>query len=297
MTTTDLRDTAAADGTGPTGAAAAPNRTVQVGEDTFAYRRLGTPSATLPPLLLLQHFRGNLDFWDPILLDVLAADREVVTVDQRGVGASTGATRDDVAATATDTAAFAAALGLRHVDVLGFSLGGHVAQDLALRYPRLVRRLVLGGTAPQGAPNLHPWSEDVFALATADVTTPQDFLALFFSGSTESTRLGWEYLARTTARREDRDAPTDLATRDAQYTALMAWGVPEFAKLDRLSAIRQPTLVANGDDDTMMDTRNSHLLAERIPGAQLRIYPDAGHGFLDQYPRLFGEHVRAFLGR
>lgn len=77
----------------------------------------------------------------------------------------------------------------------------------------------------------------------------------------------------------------------------MAWGVPEFAKLDRLSAIRQPTLVANGDDDTMMDTRNSHLLAERIPGAQLRIYPDAGHGFLDQYPRLFGEHVRAFLGR
>lgn len=164
MTTTDLRDTAAADGTGPTGAAAAPNRTVQVGEDTFAYRRLGTPSATLPPLLLLQHFRGNLDFWDPILLDVLAADREVVTVDQRGVGASTGATRDDVAATATDTAAFAAALGLRHVDVLGFSLGGHVAQDLALRYPRLVRRLVLGGTAPQaprtctrGARTSSPW--------------------------------------------------------------------------------------------------------------------------------------------
>ncbi|MBB2903219.1 pimeloyl-ACP methyl ester carboxylesterase [Kineococcus radiotolerans] len=298
MTTTapDQASSESDQGNSAGGAATALNRFVEVAGDTFAYRRFGTPSVTLPPLLMLQHFRGNLDFWDPVLLDILAVDREVITVDQRGVGASTGITRDNVTDTATDTAAFAAALGLKRLDVLGFSLGGHVAQDLTLRYPRLVRRLVLGGTAPQGAPNLHPWNDDVYAWATGDVTAAEDFIALFFTGSADSTRLAWEYLARTSVRQQDRDEPTSLATRDAQYTALMAWGIPDSSKLERLSAIRQPTLVANGDNDTMMITQNSYLLAERIPGAQLRIYPDSGHGFLDQHPQLFGEHVRAFLG-
>ncbi|WP_374021734.1 alpha/beta fold hydrolase [Mycobacterium sp. HNNTM2301] len=278
------------------GTAFAPNLSVEVSGDTFAYRRFGTWSGVVPPLVLLQHFRGNLDYWDPSLLDVLAADREVITVDLRGVGASTGATPGTVGAMVADALAFIDELGLKSIDLLGFSLGGHLAQEIALVRPRLPRRLVLAGTAPQGAPDLHRWSDDVYRWACADEITPEGFLSLFFSGSDASVKRGWEYLARTHTRTEDRDQETTLACRDAQYQALMTWGIPESAKLERLSAITQPTLVANGDNDTMMSTKNTYLLAEAIRGAQLRIYPDAGHGFLDQYPVEFGQHICHFLG-
>ncbi|KAB7753184.1 MULTISPECIES: alpha/beta fold hydrolase [Mycobacteriaceae] len=278
-------------------AARAANLEIEVAGERFAYRRIGNPSVTLPPLVLLQHFRGNLDYWDPALLDVLAADREVLTVDLRGVGGSTGTTPDNVTDMARDALQFIDALGLTSVDLLGFSLGGHIAQEIALVRPRLPRRLVLAGTAPQGAPDLHRWSEDVYTYACADEITAEGFIALFFSGSQQSVQRGWEYLARTHARSTDRDPETTLACRDAQYQALMTWGIPESSKLERLSAITQPTLVANGDNDTMMSTKNSYLLAEKIRGAQLRVYPDAGHGFLDQYPVEFGQHIRQFLGR
>lgn len=280
-----------------TATAGAPNLRIDVAGDTLVYRRFGTPSTSLPPLVLLQHFRGNLDYWDPALLDVLAADREVITVDLPGVGGSTGTTPVDVGDMARDALRFVDALGLKTIDVLGFSLGGHIAQEIALVRPRLPRRLVLAGTAPQGAPDLHRWSDDVYGYACGDVITPENFLALFFSGSEASVQSGWDYLTRTHARTEDRDPETTLACRDAQYQALMTWGIPESGKLERLSAITQPTLVANGDNDTMMSTKNSYLLAERIRGAQLRIYPDSGHGFLDQYPVDFGHHIRQFLGR
>lgn len=278
------------------GAAYAPNLDIEVSGERVIYRRFGLPSPTAPPLVLLQHFRGNLDYWDPALLDVLAADREVITVDLRGVGGSTGTAPDNVTDMARDALLFIDALGLTSVDLLGFSLGGHIAQEIALLRPRLPRRLVLAGTAPQGAPDLHRWSDDVYTYACADDITAEGFIALFFSGSERSTQRGWEYLARTHARTADRDAETSLACRDAQYQALMTWGIPESSKLERLSAITQPTLVANGDNDTMMSTKNSYLLAEKIRGAQIRIYADAGHGFLDQYPVEFGQHVRHFLG-
>ncbi|MCX8564348.1 alpha/beta hydrolase [Mycolicibacterium mucogenicum] len=246
---------------------------------------------------MLQHFRGNLDYWDPALLDVLSVDREVITVDLRGVGGSTGVVPATVASMAGGALDFVDALGLKSIDLLGFSLGGHIAQEIALVRPRLVRRLVLAGTAPQGAPDLHRWSDDVYSWACADDITPEGFLSLFFSGSEASVKRGWEYLSRTHARTENRDPETTLACRDAQYQALMTWGIPESAKLERLTAITQPTLVANGDNDTMMVTKNSYLLAEKIRGAQIRIYPDAGHGFLDQYPVEFGQHVSQFLQR
>jgi pimeloyl-ACP methyl ester carboxylesterase len=275
----------------------APTLTANVDGETLNYRRIGAPSSNVPPLLLLQHFRGNLDYWDPLLLDTLAADREVITVDLRGVGGSSGRTPDNVTDMARDALGFINALGLAEIDLLGFSLGGHIAQEIALIRPRLPRRIVLAGTAPQGAPDLHRWSDDVYRWATGDVTTPEDFISLFFSGSDDGTRRAWEYLTRTHTRKDGRDLESSLACRDAQFQALMTWGVPESSKLERLSAIAQPTLVANGDNDTMMYTKNSQLLAEHIRGAQLRIYADAGHGFLDQYPVEFGQHVRQFLGR
>jgi pimeloyl-ACP methyl ester carboxylesterase len=273
----------------------AGNRFVKLDQDTLAYRRFGNTESEAPPLLFLQHFRGNLDTWDPALVDGLAREREVVLLDNRGVGASTGAVPDNVDDMARDVLRFVDALGLREIDVLGFSLGGYVAQTLALVRPRLIRRLVLAGTAPQGAPDIHRCSDDVYALANPDAFDPDRFIQLFFSGSQESRTKGMEFLGRISARTVDRDEPADLAARDAQLEAITRWGIPEPSKLARLGAITQPTLVANGDDDRMMITENSHLLAHHLPNAQLRIYPDAGHGFLDQYPKEFADHVNAFL--
>jgi pimeloyl-ACP methyl ester carboxylesterase len=273
----------------------AENLSLEVGDVSFVYRRFGNARAAAPPLVMLQHFRGNLDNWDPALVDRLAEDREVILVDNRGVGGSTGAVAENVTAMARDALAFIDALGLEEIDLLGFSLGGFVAQELVLLRPRLVRRLVLAGTAPQGGPDLHRWSDDVYALATADQPTADHLLGLFFTGTEQSRAKGMEAIGRLYQRQVDRDEPTDLATRDAQLAAITAWGIPDDSKLNRLAGITQPTLVANGDNDTMMHTQNSHLLAERLPDARLRIYPDAGHGFLDQYPGLFAAEVHAFL--
>jgi pimeloyl-ACP methyl ester carboxylesterase len=270
----------------------AANRSVAVDGDSLVYRRFGNGQTDAPPLVCLQHFRGNLDNWDPALVDRLAQDREVILLANRGVGASTGVVPDNVADMARDVLRFVDALGLQQIDVLGFSLGGYIAQELALVRPRLVRRIVLAGTAPQGAPKIHRWTDDVYALAAADETSPDRFIKLFFSGSEESRAKGMEYLQRISARQVDRDEPTDLATRDAQLAAITRWGIPDPSKLSRLAAITQPTLVANGDNDTMMYTENSYLLAHHLPNGQLRIYP---HGFLDQYPTLFADHVKAFL--
>ncbi len=272
----------------------AENLSLEVGDVSFAYRRFGVPTA-MPALVMLQHFRGNLDNWDPALVDRLAQDREVILLDNRGVGGSTGVVPESVTVMARDALAFIDALGLKQIDLLGFSLGGYVAQELVLLRPRVVRRLVLAGTAPQGGPDLHRWSEDVYALATPDEPTAEDLLSLFFSGSEQSRAKGMESIGRLFQREVDRDQPTDLATRDAQLAAITAWGIPDESRLNRLAGITQPTLVANGDNDTMMHTQNSRLLAQRLPDAQLRIYRDAGHGFLNQCPELFASDVHAFL--
>jgi pimeloyl-ACP methyl ester carboxylesterase len=259
------------------------------------YRRFGKEDSGCPPLLFLQHFRGNLDFWDPVLVDRIAERRDVVLLANRGVGSSTGVVPDNVTDMARDVLPFVDVLGISEVDLLGFSLGGYISQELALLRPRLVRRIVLAGTAPQGGPDLHRWSEDVYHHACADEINPEHALNVFFSGSEQSRARGMEYLDRTQKRTADRDAPTDLATRDAQLAAITAWGIPEPSKLDRLAAIIQPVFVAIGDNDTMMHTKSSYLLAERLPNAHLRVYPDSNHGFLNQYPELFADHVGTFL--
>jgi pimeloyl-ACP methyl ester carboxylesterase len=185
---------------------------------------------------------------------------------------------------ARDALRFVDALGLREIDLLGFSLGGCVAQEVALVRPRLVRRLVLAGTAPRGAPRIHRWSDDVYALAARDELDPNRFISLFFSGSEESRAKAMQFLQRITAW-------TTAVTNRPTWPA----ATPNPSKLARLAAITQPTFVANGDNDLMLITENSRLLAEHLPNSQLRIYPDSGHGFLDQHPEQFADHVRAFL--
>src|SRR3954464_10749387 len=187
----------------PDGQLTVENLSLEIGDVSFAYRRFGNGRAAAPPLVMLQHFRGNLDSWDPALVDRLAQDREVILVNNRGVGASTGVVPENVTTMAREPLAFIHARGLRQIALLGFSLGGFVSQELVLLRPRLVRRLVLGGTAPQGGPDLHRWSDEVYALATPDEPTAADLLSLFFSGSEPSRAKGTESLGRLYEREVD----------------------------------------------------------------------------------------------
>jgi pimeloyl-ACP methyl ester carboxylesterase len=273
----------------------APNRAVEAANGVaYAYRRLGL-SADSPPLVLFQHYRGNLDNWDPALVDALAESREVIMFDNAGVGGSTGTVPRAVTPMAHDALAFLEALEVDELDVLGFSLGGFVAQELVLIRPQLVRRVVLAGTGPQGGQDMHGFSDGVFAHATADAPGADDLLALFFTPSDTSVVMGLEFVERIFTRTDDRDADTTLATRDAQLDAITTWGIPDPSRLERLAGITQPVLVANGDSDRMVPTKNSYLLADRLPDARIAIYPDAGHGFLFQYPRDFARDVNEFL--
>jgi pimeloyl-ACP methyl ester carboxylesterase len=275
----------------------APNLFIEADNGiTYAYRRFGRAEVGRSPLLFLQHFRGNLDNWDPLLVDAIAAEREVILFDNTGVGGSSGRTPNTVTAMAHDALAFVGALGLRTLDVLGFSLGGYVAQELTLIRPLLVRRLVLTGTGPQGGEQMHGFTRDVFEAATSDPPTPEGFVYLFFERTPTSVAKGEAFLERVFSRTHDRDEPTSLQTRDAQLDAITAWGIPDPTRLHRLAGITQPTLVANGDRDIMVPTRNSRLLASNLPNAHLSIYPNAGHGFLFQCPTEFAAEVNAFLG-
>jgi pimeloyl-ACP methyl ester carboxylesterase len=249
-----------------------------------------------PPLLFLQHFRGNLDNWDPALVDRIAGEREVILFDNAGVGGSDGTTPPTFTAMARDALAFVDALGLRTIDVLGFSIGGFVAQELTLSRPHVVRRLVLAGTGPQGGERMHGWAPDVFDMAMADEQGAEHVLFLFFERTQESVAQGWAFVERIFARTEGRDEPVALTARDAQLDAIVTWGIPDASKLNRLAGITQPTLVANGDNDIMVPTPNSRLLAERLPNAELSIYRGAGHGFLFQYPAQFTAEVDDFPG-
>ena len=274
----------------------APNRSVDAANGVrYAYRRFGTPGPF--PLVLLQHFRGNLDNWDPALLDALATTREIITFDNTGVGATTGSTPSSVGQMARDAIAFLAALDLTQIDLLGFSIGGFVAQELALIRPNLVRQLILAATAPRGAPGMHGWAADVVAHVGQDQSSADGLLTVFFKDTPTSRTAGMAFLQRFMARTDGRDAPTSLATRDAQYDAIVAWGIPNHALLERLSAITQPTFVANGDADPMILPRYTHVLGGLIPHAVTTIYPDAAHGFLFQHADAFAADVHAFLDR
>jgi pimeloyl-ACP methyl ester carboxylesterase len=257
----------------------------------FAYRRFGRPGES--PLVLLQHFRGNLDNWDPALVDALAAEREVVLVDYPGVGSTTGEPSSNIAATARQMIAFISAVGLDWIDLLGFSIGGFVAQEIALVRPTLIRRLVLAATGPKGAPGMHGWRKDIADAARGE-SKPENLLYIMFAQTDASQQKGKEFLDRFLERR-NRDAPTSDAARDAQYDAVVEWGIPDHSALQRLTGIESATLVLQGDNDLMIPTKLSYLLAGLIPDAQIRIYPDAAHGFLFQYPAEVAAEVNAFL--
>jgi pimeloyl-ACP methyl ester carboxylesterase len=271
----------------------APNQLVRAPSGiSYAYREVGRGST---PVVLLQHFRGNLDNWDPALIDALTPSRRVVTFDNVGVGGTSGTTPHAIEQMARDALAFLEAMDFDQVDLLGFSIGSFVAQELVLIRPDAVRRLLLASSAPRGAAGIHRWAPEVIAAVGGRESNPQGYLDVFFARSDASRAAGQHTLTRIFARQTDRDQPTTWQTRQAQYDAVCAWGIPNHALLQRLSAIDQPVFVANGDRDPMILPHYSYLLAGLIPQAQVKLYPDSAHGFLFQHHTQFAADVEAFL--
>jgi pimeloyl-ACP methyl ester carboxylesterase len=272
-----------------------PNKLVSAANGVdYAYRDAGGGEGGVP-LVLLQHFRGNLDNWDPALIDALASARRVITFDNAGVGGSTGTTPSTIEQMAYDAITFITAMDLGQVDLLGFSIGSFVAQQIALTRPAMVRRLILASAAPQGAAGMHGWAAEVIGAIGTPRTSPEQYLDVFFARSSSSRQAGQQAQRRMYARTEDRDKATTWATREAQYDAVCTWGIPDHALLQRLSSLQMPVFVANGDSDPMILPHYSYLLAGLIPQARVKIYPDSAHGFLFQHHAEFAADVEAFL--
>ena len=269
----------------------APTRTIDVAGTPFASRELG-PRGDVP-VVFLHHLHAILDEWDPRTVDGIAAGRHVITFDNRGVGATGGKVPATVEAMADDAAAFIRALGHEQVDLLGFSLGGGVAQSILLRHPQLVRRAILAGTGPAGAGGLEKMpliAGGAYLKAALTLRNPKHFL--FFPRTPGGKRAATDYMARLKERTADLDRRVSPQARVAQLKAIVAAGGQ--APYD-LSIITQPVLVANGDHDVMVASAHSEDLAERIPNAQLIIYPDSGHGGVFQYHEQFVPTVLEFL--
>jgi pimeloyl-ACP methyl ester carboxylesterase len=271
----------------------ASTKFIDAGSVRYAYRRFGAGPGL--PLVCLQHFRGGLDNWDPQVTDGLAEGRSVILFNNAGVASSSGEPADTIEGMAFHVIAFVEALALDRFDLLGFSTGGFVAQQLVLDRPDLVRRLVLAGTGPRGGKGMLVYSPLAYSHATREVPVEEDFLYLFFSPTETSQAAGRAFWVRR-HERADQDAPTSLAAMAAQAAAIGAWGtIPDYDRYGRLKDIRQPVLVVNGKTDIMVPTINSYVLQQNLPDARLILYPDAGHGAIFQYSELFVRDARQFL--
>ncbi|MGY2113796.1 alpha/beta fold hydrolase [Nocardia gipuzkoensis] len=269
----------------------APTKSAQIDTTRFAYRELGPDTGV--PVIFLNHLAANLDNWDPRVVDGIAAKHRVITFDNRGVGASEGTTPGSVEAMAQDAVAFIRALGFDQVDLLGFSLGGFIAQQIAHNEPALVRKLILAGTGPAGGAGIVDVTSvtyrDTFK-AVATFKDPKEYL--FFTRTANGKSQARAFVERLKERAVDRDKAIALRTFRTQLAAIHAWGLQQPSDLGR---IPHPVLVANGDDDRMVPTSNSFDLAQRLPNATLRIYPDAGHGGIFQYHDKFVGEALDFL--
>ncbi|MGH9502168.1 MAG: alpha/beta fold hydrolase [Terriglobales bacterium] len=268
---------------------------IQTRLEKYAYRRFGKGVGL--SLLCLQHFTGTLDNWDPAVTDPLALGREVILFESAGLGRSTGQVPETVSGMAAHALAFVEALGLKRVDILGYSLGGMVAQQIALERPSLVRKMLLVGTAPEGGEDIMHMEKPELKKITDDPNLPglEKLVKLFFAPSESSQAAGEAFAARLAARKQDREPLAGLPVAMAQIAAFRAWehiGGERFAKLSKMT---QPCLVVNGVFDNMIPVRNSYMLSEHLPNAMLLTYPDAGHGSLFQFHNSFVRQASLFL--
>lgn len=265
--------------------------TIDVEGVRFAYRELGRPDGV--PVVFLHHLMAVLDDWDPRVIDGIAAHHRVIAFDNRGVGASGGSVPGTVEEMGRDAIAFIRAMGLEKVDLLGFSLGGGVAQMVALQAPELVRRMILAGTGPRGGGGIDEITKvaaGAYAKAALTLKDPRTFL--FFPRDSEGKRAAKDYFTRLKERTQDRDTRISLQARRAQLKAIRAAGL---SKPDDLSLITQPVFVVNGDHDLMVASSHSADMARRLPNSRLTIYPNSGHGGVFQHHREFVTEVLEFL--
>jgi len=268
----------------------APTQFVEANGIRFAYRRFGKPSTI--PIVLNQHYLGTMDYWDPAITDGLAKGREVILFNNTGIGSSTGDAPSNFQDMAANAIAFIKALDLSQVDLLGLSIGGMIAQEIALQAPDLVRRLILIATAPRGADMSASRSPKIF---TAKYDPPEHlWLAVLFAPSETSQAAGLEFLKRR-AKRQDRDPEISPKSASRQVEAVGKYVAKRDGVLDYLKEIRQPTLIVQGSNDQIIPTIHSYTLQQNLPNAQLILYPDAGHGSFYQYPELFLQHAALFL--
>jgi pimeloyl-ACP methyl ester carboxylesterase len=273
--------------------AQAPARTVTAGGVTYAYRELGPKGGI--PVVFFVHLAATLDNWDPRIIDPIAKDRHVITFDNRGVGASTGSVPDSVEEMAADAYTFIKALGFETIDIFAFSLGGMVAQDLVVKHPELVRKLVLTGTGPRGGKDIHKVVGTTYydvLRATLTRQDPKEFL--FFNRNATGKVAARAFVNRLTERTVDRDADISVKAFRTQLKAIAKYGRSVPSDLSRLT---QPTLIANGDNDRMVPSVLSDDLHRRIQGSELVIYPDSGHGGIFQFHQKFAPIAVEFLAR
>jgi pimeloyl-ACP methyl ester carboxylesterase len=272
----------------------APTQFVEANGVRFAYRRFGRLDHV--PLVFHQHFTGTMDHWDPAVTDGFAKDRDVILFDNAGISSSSGEVPTSIDEMAANAAAFIKALGLARVDVLGFSIGGFIAQMLAIAEPELVRRVVLVGTGPRGGEGMATLTPEAQEIFGATYEEPDNlWLRVHFTPSERSQAAGREFLKRFRLRREARDPEISDKVAPAQLAAIEKWGAPRGNPYEYLKKLNQPTLIVNGDADVIVYTVNSFILQQNIPNAQLILYPDANHGSQYQYPELFVRHVSMFL--
>jgi pimeloyl-ACP methyl ester carboxylesterase len=274
----------------------APTQFVGANGIRFAYRRFGKTGG--PPLVFNQHYLGSIDYWDPAVTDGLAMDREVILFDNAGVSSSSGETPTTFEEMGANALAFIKALGLAEVDVLGISIGGFVAQEITLQAPALVRKLILVGTGPRGGEGMASLTPEAQQIFGAAYDPPEHlWLAVHFGPSEKAQAAGLEFLKRKHLRQVDRDPEVDEKAGARQIEAIIKWGAQRERSYDYLKAIRQPTLVVNGNKDLIIYTVNSFILQQNMPNAQLIVYPDSNHGSPYQYPELFVKHATLFLDR
>jgi pimeloyl-ACP methyl ester carboxylesterase len=273
----------------------APTQFLQVNEQTYAYRRFGKGSGV--PLLFLQHFTGTLDNWDPAVTDPLAAGREVILFESAGVGRSSGEVPKTIAGMAQHALTFLNGLDLKSCDVLGFSLGGMVAQQMALERPSIFRRIILVGTAPRGGEDIMHLEKPTLAKHLNDPKL-QGYAVLqkiFFAPTASSQAEGEAFTGRLMQRKGDREPVSGPGVAMAQMAAFREWEQVTGERFRYLKSVRQPALVVNGIHDEMISVSNSYRLAENLPNAVLLVYPDSGHGSLFQFHESFTRQVGSFL--
>ena len=272
----------------------APTQYVEANGTRFAYRRFGKAGEV--PIVFNMHFMGTMDHWDPAVTDGFAKEREVILFDNAGVSSSSGDVPDSFAAMGANAIAFIKALGLKQVDVLGFSIGGLVAQEITLQAPELVRRLVLVGTGPRSGESMDTGTPEGNQIFGATYEHPDDlWLRVHFTPSAVSQAAGRRFLKRFRLRGKDRDPEVSEKAALAQRTAIAKWGAKREHAWDYLKDIKQPTLIVNGSNDVIIYTINSYILEQNLPNAELIVYPDSAHGSLFQYPELFVRHVSTFF--